>query len=327
MTIILPHYENYIPLVSSRPFDPFDSNFFLTLLTRPSDRDQHSCSNLVQNSNAGMTSFIAPLGSQDQPPRSSKLQLYQHLNSTQCAWEFHVWLPLSVLTNATQCNAQLSRDGTIWTLSLPLYYAYVHINVDGGISVIPHASQKDIVSATWSIGQEFSVPFLTYPCNVDNDSHANVGNPAGSHANMANAAGGIYIYPIMTDASIDFLEVIFYSISNSGSPITQVEGTTDSGAKCFSQLLYSSSSSSMVRQAWSLIVPGISETAVFLHLWPCSDSSSCTPFNFSWPISTRPHSQPRIAAQMNGEIGLLAADQNSKDKKMAFFWFHFLFHF
>ena len=295
LTIILRHYENYVPLVSSRPFTPSNNNHFLSLLTRPFTRDQHSCSNLVE-SGPQKASFLSPyptvtslsssssLLSSVQEPKSQLL--YQHFNSTECQWKFNVWLPLSVLTDPTLCDAQLSEDGQMPQLSLSLYYAYIHIGQDGGVSILPPTSHSNRVRATWLSGHELSIPFDTYPRTASDI-----------------VSTSTYIYPIMTRFTRGSATVIFYSVSESGEPIQRVEVTGEKGVTLSGQLLYSSTPSSSpraeVRQAWMLEeIPSEDGTSLSLQLWP-ECSSACRPLNFSWFIST---AEPGIVPETRGVI-------------------------
>lgn len=289
-----------MPLISSRPFDLSDSDLFLSLLTRPYSRDQHSCSNLVE-SGSQKASFLSPLptlptssssftesSSVPSSARARKSQLlYQHLNSNKCQWEFQVWLPLSLLTDSTVCNAQHAEEDQMSTLTLTLYYAYIHIRPDGGISVLPLASHNDQVRADWQSGHELSIPFDTYPCTVSGAVHNT----------------STYIYPIMTQLARGLLTIFFYSISDSGGPIHRVEVVGARDIKLSGQLLYSSStasSSMVVRQAWMLEeVPSDKEVPISLHLW---HECCFGPLTFSWFISTTNSFEPLIAPHMSGEI-------------------------
>ena len=332
LTVVLKHHDNYIPLVSSRPFDLSNTELFLSLLTRPFNRDQHSCSSLVE-SGPKKASFLSPLlhapSISPQLPsatlnsriRETKSQLlYQHFNASKCHWEFHTWIPLSLLTDSAVCNGQLSDEDQTMTLTLPLYYAYVHLHRDRGVSVLPLDSPiSDIVRASWPSGHHLSIPFDTYP-------HT----PSGSVDNTSFT----YIYPITTRLSRGRLTITFYSVSNSTAPVVRVEARS-SGSTLPGELLYSSTSSFSaspllsssvaavaVRQAWMLSgIPRDKEGSLSLSLWlhqcPSSSSSSsgnggrvvdscvsASPLLFSWSIATADSLEPHVAPQMNGVVHL-----------------------
>ena len=319
LTVVLKHHNNYIPLVSSRPFDLSNRDHFLSLLTRPFSRDQHSCSSLVE-SGPHKASFLSPLllasssNLQLMPPntqiRATKSQLlYQHFNASKCHWEFHTWLPLSLLTDSAVCNGQLSDEDQTLTLTLPLYYAYIHLQRDRGVSVLPSDSPgSDIVRASWPSGHHLSIPFNTYP-------HT----PSGGVDNTSST----YIYPITTRLSRGQLTITFYSVSNTTSPVVRVE-VKSSRAALPGQLLYSSASSfshslpaaaEVVRQAWMLSgIPRDDEGSLSLNLWlhQCHSSGSvaggscvsASPLSFSWSVATTDSLEPRVAPQMNGVVHL-----------------------
>ena len=319
--MILKHHDNYIPLVSSRPFDLSDRELFLSLLTRPFSRDQHSCSSLVESGQQRASFLSSLLASPELPStmpnsriRATKSQLlYQHFNASKCHWEFQAWLPLSLLTDSAVCNGQLSDEDQTLALTLPLYYAYVHLQQDRGVSVLPLDSPRtDIVRASWQSGHHLSIPFDTYP-------HT----PNGGIDN----ASSTYIYPITARLARGRLTITFYSVSNATSPVVRVE-VKSSGTTLPGQLLYSSASSSSlsspsaaaaaVRQAWMLSgVPRDEVGSLFLSLWlhqcPSTSSSggsvvgSCvspSPLVFSWSIATSDSLEPRIAPQMDGAVRL-----------------------
>ena len=304
------HYDNYVPLVSSRPFDLSDTDLLLLLLTRPYSRDQHSCSNLVENG-PQKASFLTPPFSSSTPesssPSSSELAtarmaksqlLYQHFNSSKCHWEFQVWLPLSLLINSTVCDAHLSEEEQMSKITLPLYYAYVHIRQDGGISVLPLDSHSVRVRARWPLGHKLSIPFDTYPHTVSG----------------AVQETSTHIFPVMTRLTRGLLTISFYSIANVSEPIVRMEVLGANNVTRTGQLLYSSASSSSsspslpsastVRQAWMMRnVPSDKEGPISLHLWrDCPGDCTSSPLAFSWFLSTTDTLEPRIAPQINGVL-------------------------
>ena len=308
LTVVLKHHDNYVPLVSSRPFDISDSDLLLSLLTRPFSRDQHSCSSLVESGpqKASFLSFTQFLSSTPQVRAAKSQLLYQHFNASKCQWEFQVWLPLSLLADSAVCDGRLSREDQSLMLTLPLYYAYVHLHHDRGVSVLPPDSHGDIVRASWVSGHMISVPFDTYP-------HT----PSGGIDNTSST----YIYPITTRLSRGRLTIIFYSVSNSTAAVVSVEATL----RTFSvrgQLLYSSSYSSLpsppaaadvssrglVRQAWMLTgIPREEMGSLSLGVWSrrCpSSGGSCSPLSFSWSVATTESLEPRIAPRMDGLVYL-----------------------
>ena len=324
LTVVLKHHDNYIPLVSSRPFDLSDGDLLLSLLTRPFSRSQHSCSSLVE-SGPRKASFLSPLlvtSSSPQPPstriasriRAAKSQLlYQHLNASKCQWEFNVWLPLSLLTDSAVCDGQLLEEGQRLTLTLPLYHTYVHLHRNRGVSILPLDSphSSDIVRASWPSGHRLSIPFDTYP-------HTSSG--------ALDNTSSVYIYPITTRLARGQLTVTFYSVSNATAQIIRVEASTGESTLP-GQLLYSSTSSfsgsppssapaapassDAVRQAWMLTgIPRDEEGSLALSLWlsQCPSGSgvglcvSTSPLSFTWSIATADSLEPRIAPQMNGVV-------------------------
>lgn len=285
-----------MPLVSSRQFDLSNSDF-LRLLTHPYSRDKHSCSNLVEGG-LQKASFLSPFpvsrflsSSSVRAPKSQLL--YQHFNSSKCQWEFQVWLPLSLLTNSSVCAAQLSEGQTEQTLTLPLYYAYVHIHQEGGISFFqPDSFNGGVrVGATWPSGNQLSIPFDIYPHTVS----------GGAHTNTTT-----YIYPIMRqlDNSRSSSMIIFYSVST--ELVNHVEFARAQGGTFSGQLLHSSSStshsplSSTVRQAWMLKdVPSDEKVSISLFLWHECPRGGCTSLlTFHWFMSTTGDFEP----QLDGEI-------------------------
>ena len=148
-----------------------------------------------------------------------------------------------------------------------------------------------MVRATWSSGQELSVPFNTF----------------------SSTGGSTYIYPIMTQYR-GSLTVLFYSVAESGEGIDHVEVTGSLGNTSIPRPLYSSSpASSEIHQAWRLEVSGEVETpvSVTLDLWPLC-SGSCASLSFFWYISATDNFGPRIAPQMEGVL-----DYNVSDKTTA----------
>ena len=314
--MVLKHYDNYVPLISSRPFDFSDNNLFLLLLTHPYSRDQHSCSNLVQ-SDPNKASFLSPLinsapssspssssstESSSLSARAAKSQLlYQHFNSSKCRWEFHAWLPLSLLTSSDICNAQLLQEGQTLQLTLPLTYAYVHIRHERGVTVLPPDSYNDRVRATWTSGHKLSIPFDTYPRTPDGEIRDT----------------STHIYPVMTLLSRGLLTVTFYSVTTATVPVVRVQVVRAEGATSSGRLLYSSRSSlsasvygselsptATVHQAWMLEgVPSDEEESISLHLWrDCSGSCASAPLVFSWYIATTGSLEPQIAPRLSGVV-------------------------
>ena len=313
LSITLPHHDNYVPLVSSRQFQSSSSHLFLSLLTRPPDRDRHSCSNLV-DSGPHKTSFLTPLPTASSPSSSSVRSprswlLYQHFNSTQCTWNFDLWLPLTVLTDATGCNAELTHDSETAHLALPLYYAYVRILPNGETQVFQPVPSANFARTMWSSGQNLSIPFDTYPL----------------------AGGNTYIYPITTQFRMT-LRVIFYSVTESAGGISHAEVKGLLGNSSILRPLYSSYSSlhsspalspRAVRQAWQLDIPGKVETPVLLSMWPLC-SNDCPPLSFSWFISTVDncllhHCQRTIAPQMDGVLEYTTSHNPSELSGILFF--------
>ena len=312
LTVVLKHYDNYIPLISSRPFELSDPDQFRLLLTRPFNRDQHSCSSLVESA-PHKASFLSPLftssldTSHSATTRAIKSQLlYQHFNASKCQWIFRVWIPLSLLTDSTVCDAQISTEGQTMTLTLPLYYAYIHLNHDGGISVLPPPeSDSSRIRATWPLGHKLSIPFNTYPHTANGD---------------INNTSTTYIYPVMTQLTRGRLTITFYSISNSTVLIRHVE-VVRGDTKIQGKLIYSSSSymqsssssamdgSTTIHQAWMVTqIPGDQEEPILLQLWrECPDGAitcATSPLTFTWFIATTDTLETRIAPQMTGLMRL-----------------------
>ena len=260
------------------------------------------------------TSFLTPLPTASSSSASSSSSsssfvrsprswlLYQHFNSTQCTWNFDLWLPLAVLTDATGCNAELTHNLETAHLTLPLYYAYVHILPSGETQVFQPISSANYARTMWSMGQNLSIPFDTYPL----------------------AGRNTYIYPIMTQFRTT-LKVIFYSVTESAGGISHAEVKGSLRNSSMLRPLYSSYSSlqssvafspRVVHQAWQLEIPGKVETPVTLGLWPLC-SHECPPLSFSWFISTVDncllhHCQRTIAPQMDGVLEYTTSHTSSE---------------
>ena len=316
LTVVLKHHDNHVPLVSSRSFDFSDPDLFLSLLTRPFSRDQHSCSSLVE-SGPDKASFLSlpssfpsssPQPSNTRRVRAEKSHfLYQHLNASKCEWEFSVWLPLSLLLDTAVCGGELSQEDHRLTLTLRLHHAYVHLHRDRGVSVLQPDTGGDIVRTSWPSGHRLSIPFDTYP-------HTQ----SGSIDNTSST----YIYPIATRFSLGRrFSITFYSVSNFSVISIEAKFKTLSLP---ARLLYSSSSSSslssaatassvgLVRQAWMLAEVPQDEMGTFsLSLWPHECSITTTsgglcrhPLSFTWSIATTDLLEPYVAPQLDGLVDI-----------------------
>ena len=167
ITVRVPHQDGLLPLVSTRAI-----HNLRYLLTTPSYRSQHLCSNFVpshEDLNFEITMPTQPgfLCETNQKPSSSgpgldlayqfdpvlrgkqAVDLYKHLDLRRCEWTFTAWYDMTELVQ--QCGGKVVSDFEIHdalkshvTIQVPLYVSYVYAAAPSGWSALEHRTQLSL---------------------------------------------------------------------------------------------------------------------------------------------------------------------------------------
>ncbi|XP_029373146.1 FRAS1-related extracellular matrix protein 2b isoform X3 [Echeneis naucrates] len=148
LTVIMPHTDGMLPIVSTRPL----SNFELTLSPDGTRVGHHRCSNLLDytevktrhgflteaTKNQEVIGETSPYQYSSSLRGSSTLRFYRNLNYEACLWEFTSYYDMSELLS--DCGGTIGTDGQVLnlvqsyvTLRVPLHVSYVfHSPVGAG---------------------------------------------------------------------------------------------------------------------------------------------------------------------------------------------------
>ena len=163
VSVKVPHQDGLLPLVSTHPL-----HNLRFLLTTPTYRQQHACSNFVPcRKPANQPCFmegplsISPMGSNipgseplpyqfDTTVRGAPaMGFYRHLNLRTCTWHFDAYLHLSELVN--HCGGRVMSDFEVYdkalshlTVRLPLYVSYVYTAGPGHWAALDHRTELQL---------------------------------------------------------------------------------------------------------------------------------------------------------------------------------------
>lgn len=124
LVVAIPALPNSIPLITSKPI----LSPLLHVLTRPSARNGHSCSNLIPISGGG-TSLLSE--------ESQGLDKYL----IKGVWVFRKWLQLQSILNACPVSFSNGEEGNL-SLSMPLYVT--ELTIRNGAPVIISSSKHNM---------------------------------------------------------------------------------------------------------------------------------------------------------------------------------------
>ncbi|XP_033644314.1 extracellular matrix protein FRAS1-like [Asterias rubens] len=161
VSVEIPHQDGMLPAISTVPLH----NIRL-LLTEPVYRQQHICSNLINNPSWGgltdysflqpadLDSFVISPGNNypyqfDPELRSTKaLNLYQHLNLKSCTWTFDAYYHMTELIDlcggAVTTDFQVrDTDESYLTVTVPLYVSYLYVTAPTGWGALDHRTEME----------------------------------------------------------------------------------------------------------------------------------------------------------------------------------------
>ncbi|XP_054717495.1 extracellular matrix organizing protein FRAS1-like [Uloborus diversus] len=154
--IEIPHEDGLLPLISTYPLHNIEF-----LLTQSVYQQQHTCSNLLQNSTrSAQTNSFSKFLSADvndikhafpwyaEQIKNKTRMLYQHLDLRKCKWTFDSWYSVNELTEL--CGGTVTSDfktrdtnKAYVTVVLPLYITYLFAAAPTGWTSIEHHSQLE----------------------------------------------------------------------------------------------------------------------------------------------------------------------------------------
>lgn len=161
VSVEIPHQDGMLPLISTLRIH----NIRL-LLTQAVYRQQHICSNLINDENFGGLEdytfldaidynniFLGPGHDYpyqfDSTLREEKaLRLYKHLNLKSCTWTFDTYYHMTELIDlcggAVTTDFQV-RDGdkSFLTVTVPLYISYVYVTAPTGWASLDHRTEME----------------------------------------------------------------------------------------------------------------------------------------------------------------------------------------
>ena len=161
VAVEIPHQDGMLPAISTVPL-----HNIRFLLTEPVYRQQHICSNLINNPSwGGLTdySFLQPVDLDafimspgnnypyqfDPELRGEKaLNLYQHLNLKSCTWTFDAYYHMTELIDlcggAVTTDFQVrDTDESYLTVTVPLYVSYLYVTAPTGWGALDHRTEME----------------------------------------------------------------------------------------------------------------------------------------------------------------------------------------
>ena len=155
-SIKIPHQDGMLPLVSTMPIH----NLKL-LLSEPTYRQQHICSNFMLPSQLSLISkygFLTPQSAptlNDMPYQfddtlrgNNTVELYRHLNLKSCMWHFDAWYHMTELVDL--CGGAVISDFEVrdaahsyLTVRVPLYVSYIYTKAPTGWMSLEHRTELE----------------------------------------------------------------------------------------------------------------------------------------------------------------------------------------
>lgn len=161
ISVQVPHQDGMLPLISTHPL-----HNLRFLLSDPTYRQQHVCSNIVTEQerapliDEGFLSspddldlihgpgYNLPYQFDGEIREDGSLNLYKHLDLKSCIWTFDAWYHMTELVDV--CGGQVISDfqvrdsaQTYLTVRLPLYVSYLYATAPTGWGSLEHRTEME----------------------------------------------------------------------------------------------------------------------------------------------------------------------------------------